>query len=285
MKLSDDKVELARRHNKVVYKDGDRTVKVFVPTKPDIDVFREALNLARIATAGLNTPKVLEVSQVMDGSWALSMVYHPGTTLHEMMVEAKGTPKFDELLQLFVDLQIKVQQTPAPAALTAQGDKLVRMIARVKDLDPSVRYDLQMKADRMKRGFAICHGDFNPTNVVIGEGEPFICDWTHVTVGLPEADAAMTYMLLKLEFPEAADKYLDLYSKTADARSRRSCTGCRLSQQQSFPVAARATRSSSRAGSTQQATTNKAHKARALSRRRLPKGGRLRFWLFVTSGG
>ena len=152
----------------------------------------------------------------MDGSWALSMVYHPGTTLHEMMVEAKGTPKFDELLQLFVDLQIKVQKTPAPAALTAQGDKLVRMIARVKDLDPSVRYDLQMKADRMKRGFAICHGDFNPTNVVIGEGEPFICDWTHVTVGLPEADAAMTYMLLKLEFPEAADKYLDLYSVTAD---------------------------------------------------------------------
>lgn len=216
MKLSDDKVELTRRHNKVVYKDGDRTVKVFVPTKPDIDIFREALNLARIATAGLNTPKVLEVSQVMDGSWALSMVYHPGTTLHEMMVEAKGTPKFDELLQLFVDLQIKVQKTPAPAALTAQGDKLVRMIARVKDLDPSVRYDLQMKADRMKRGFAICHGDFNPTNVVIGEGEPFICDWTHVTVGLPEADAAMTYMLLKLEFPEAADKYLDLYSVTAD---------------------------------------------------------------------
>ena len=49
MKLSDDKVELARRHNKVVYKDGDRTVKVFVPTKPDIDVFREALNLARVS--------------------------------------------------------------------------------------------------------------------------------------------------------------------------------------------------------------------------------------------
>lgn len=43
-----------------------------------------------------------------------------------------------------------------------------------------------------------------------------VCDWTHVTVGLPEADAAMTYMLLKLEFPEAADKYLDVYSKSAD---------------------------------------------------------------------
>ena len=74
MKLSDDKVEIVRRHNKVVYHDGDRTVKVFVPTKPAVDVFREALNLARMEQAeGLNTPQVLEVSQVEDGSWALAM--------------------------------------------------------------------------------------------------------------------------------------------------------------------------------------------------------------------
>jgi fructosamine-3-kinase len=78
MKLSDDKVEIVRRHNKVVYHDGDRTVKVFVPTKPAVDVFREALNLARMEQAeGLNTPKVLEVSQVEDGSWALAMKYVP----------------------------------------------------------------------------------------------------------------------------------------------------------------------------------------------------------------
>ena len=91
------------------------------------------------------------------------------------------------------------------------------MIGRVKSLDPSARYDLQMRADRLRNGRSICHGDFNPTNVVVGEdGSLFVCDWTHVTVGLPEADAAMTYMLLTLEFPAAADKYLELYSKTAD---------------------------------------------------------------------
>ena len=40
MKLSDERVELARRHNKVVYKDGNRIVKSFVRTKPAVDVFR-----------------------------------------------------------------------------------------------------------------------------------------------------------------------------------------------------------------------------------------------------
>ena len=105
MKLSDERVELARRHNKVVYKDGNRIVKSFVRTKPAVDVFREALNLARIEQAeGLNTPKVLEVSQVDDGSWALAYEYFPGRTLHDLMEEAEGTPKFDELLQTFVDL-------------------------------------------------------------------------------------------------------------------------------------------------------------------------------------
>lgn len=218
MKLSDERVELARRHNKVVYKDGDRIVKSFVRTKPAVDVFREALNLARIEQAeGLSTPKVLEVSQVEDGSWALAYEYFPGRTLHDLMKEAEGTPKFDELLQTFVDLQVKVQNTKAPAALTSQCDKIVRMIGRVKDLDPSSRYDLQMRADRLRNARSICHGDFNPTNVVVGDdGSLFVCDWTHVTIGLADADAAMTYMLFTLEFPAAADKYLDLYSKAAD---------------------------------------------------------------------
>lgn len=219
MKLSDERVELARRHNKVVYKDGNRIVKSFVRTKPAVDVFREALNLARIEQAeGLNTPKVLEVSQVEDGSWALAYEYFPGRTLHDLMKEAEGTDKFDELLQTFVDLQVKVQNTKAPAALTGQCDKIVRMIGRVKSLDPSARYDLQMRADRLRNGRSICHGDFNPTNVIVPDdgSAPYVCDWAHVTAGLPEVDAATTYLLFSVESEERAKRYLTLYSKAAD---------------------------------------------------------------------
>ena len=49
MELSDSKVELVARKNKVVYQDGSRVVKVFNGTKPAGDVFNEALNVARIA--------------------------------------------------------------------------------------------------------------------------------------------------------------------------------------------------------------------------------------------
>lgn len=218
MELSGNKVELVTRHNKVVYRDGDRIVKAFVPTKPASDVFREALNLARVAEGDLpvETPEVIEVSRLKDGSWALATDCFEGTTLAEQLLDAGGTPREGELLDQFVGLQIKVQQAPVPAALTHQSAKVVRMIGRVEGLDPSARYDLQMRADRLRSGRAICHGDFNPSNVVVGEQGVCVCDWTHVTIGLPEADAAMTYILFKLTFPALADAYLDAYSRYAD---------------------------------------------------------------------
>ena len=205
MVLSDSKVELVARKNKVVYQDGNRVVKVFNGTKPAGDVFNEALNVARIAETPIKHPHVLEVSQVADGSWALAALM------------AEEGADFDALLEKFVELQVAVQNTPAPALLSKQKEKVASMIGRVKELDPSVRYDLQMRADRMAAGKSVCHGDFNPTNVIVGDdGELYVCDWAHVTQGLPEADAAMTYILFNVEYPEKAEAYLDLYSKKAD---------------------------------------------------------------------
>ena len=59
MELSDSKQVIVERHNKVVYVDGGRIVKVFKATKPASDVFNEALNIARVIEAGVRVPKVL----------------------------------------------------------------------------------------------------------------------------------------------------------------------------------------------------------------------------------
>lgn len=215
MQLSDSKVELVRRPNKVVYRDGDRIVKVFNSNKPAGDVFNEALNVARIGETDIAHPKILEVSQLDDGSWALATEYVPGTTMGELMNEA-SPEEYAELLSRFVDLQIKIQGTPAPQLLNKQKEKIANMIGKVKQIDPAKRYDLQMRADRMGNGRRVCHGDFNPTNVIVGEdGELYVCDWAHVTQGLPEADAAMTYILFEVSDPDNADAYLKLFSERA----------------------------------------------------------------------
>lgn len=61
---------LKEREHKVIYKDGDKVVKVFDETFSKADVLNEALNMARVEETGLRIPKLLNVSKV-DGKWAL----------------------------------------------------------------------------------------------------------------------------------------------------------------------------------------------------------------------
>ena len=222
MELSENKQAIVERHNKVVYRDGDRIVKVFKATKPASDVFNEALNVARIMGAGVRVPKILEVSQTADGSWALSTEYVEGVTMRSLMDAAEGTPEYDKLLEQFVDFQIEIQGIHGSELMKDQKTKIAGMVGKAPELDPSVRYDLQMRADRMAPGRSICHCDFNPSNVIVAEdGTLYACDWTHVTRGLPEADAAMTYILFKMYHPGHAEKYLDVFSKKADVAKQK----------------------------------------------------------------
>ncbi|MEE0027326.1 MAG: aminoglycoside phosphotransferase family protein [Atopobiaceae bacterium] len=219
MKLSDSKVEVARRNNKVVYQDGDRLVKVFNERKPGSDVFNEALNNARVSEAGGRVPRVLEVSQIADGewegSWALALEFIPGRTLEQVIDENEAN--VDEYFDQFVELQLQVQSGTA-SLLNRQKDKLRRMINSVKSLDPSVRYELQMRLDGIKGGTKVCHGDFVPSNIIMPDdgSDPYVIDWAHVTSGIPEVDAAQTYLLFQADRPDSAEKYLTLYSKKSD---------------------------------------------------------------------
>ena len=73
MDLKNKEVLLTRPY-KIVYRDGDRIVKVFTKEHGKANVFNEALCQARVEESGLAIPPVLEVSQI-DGEWALSILH------------------------------------------------------------------------------------------------------------------------------------------------------------------------------------------------------------------
>ena len=213
MELPENKVELVRRGNKVVYDTGDRIVKVFNASKAESDVFNEALNLARIQETGIRVPKILEVSKCEEG-WALATEKVQGTTLAERMKADKKN--VEEYLEQFVRLQLEVNGHTAPL-LNRQRDKYTRMINGLTEIDATTRYELLIRLDGMKAESRVCHGDFNPSNVIVGDdGLLYVCDWAHATQGSPAADAAMTYLLFALEDLTLADKYLVLFCKMAD---------------------------------------------------------------------
>ena len=204
---------IAVRNNKTIYRDGDRCVKVFNEDYSKADVLNEALNQARIEETGLNIPKILEVTMV-DGKWAIVSEYIKGKTLAQL-IEEDGEKK-DEYLEVLVDLQLSVHDKKCPL-LNKLKDKMNRKISAT-DFDATTRYDLHTRLEGMPKHKKVCHGDFNPSNVIItADGTPYIIDWAHATQGNASADVARTYLLFCLNGDtEGAKFYLDTFCKKSD---------------------------------------------------------------------
>lgn len=201
---------IAERKTKTVYKDGDKTIKLFVENYSKADILNEALNQARVEEGtDLSIPKLLEVSKI-DNRWALVSEYVEGTTLAELMEQ--NPEKIDEYLNWFVDIQNYILSKTVPL-LNPIKEKYKRKINSLEDISDNARYELLQRLDGMKNHTKLCHGDYNPSNVIIkADGEASIIDWAHVTIGNASADAANTYMQFVMDGKEEiANKYLDLF--------------------------------------------------------------------------
>jgi uncharacterized protein (TIGR02172 family) len=212
MSIQADKI-IAVRTAKTIYRDGDTVIKVFDEKYSKADILNEALNQARVEETGLNIPKVLEVMK-LDGKWAIRSEYIPGKTLKQLMDE--NPDKIDEYLELLVDLQMQVHSKEAPL-LNKLKDKMNRKISETS-LDATTRYELHTRLESMPKHKKVCHGDFNPSNIIITpDNTPYIIDWAHVTQGNASADVARTYLLFWLDGNlDIAEKYISLFCKKSD---------------------------------------------------------------------
>ena len=203
-----------KRPYKTVYRDGDQVIKVFTNEHGKANVFNEALCHARVEETGLNIPKVLEVTQV-DDEWAIKLENVEGTTLEELM--EKNPEKLEEYMEMFVDLQINIHKQCAPR-LFEQHYKFQRKISALRDVvDATIRYELHTRLDAMPKHHKLCHGDYNPSNVIVKEdGTMVILDWSHATIGNASGDAAITYLEFARVDQKKADLYLELFCKKND---------------------------------------------------------------------
>ena len=104
---------------------------------------------------------------------------------------------------------------------------------QLKELDATQRYELLVRLESMPKHTKVCHGDFNPSNVIVGEdGKLTVVDWAHVTQGNASADAALTYLQFALKNRVAAEMYLTMFCKKSDTAKQY--------VQQWFPIVAAA---------------------------------------------
>ena len=140
--------------------------------------------------------------------------YKDGKTLEEMM--HVDPANIDKYMSDFVDLQLQIQSRKAPM-LPDLKEKLARQINSITELDASQRYELLTRLESMPHHSKLCHGDFNPSNIIVGKnGKMTVVDWAHATQGNASADAAMTYLLFALKDQEVADLYLKIFCKKSD---------------------------------------------------------------------
>ncbi|MEG1527622.1 MAG: aminoglycoside phosphotransferase family protein [Clostridia bacterium] len=203
---------IAVRTSKTIYKDGGTVIKLFDKDYSKADVLNEALNQSRVEQTGLNIPKVRSVN-MLDGKWSITMDYIAGQPLDKLML--KYPEKTNEYLNLFVDLQMTMHGCVCPL-LNKLKDKMDRKIDETT-LDATIRYELHTRLNGMPKHARLCHGDYNPSNIIVGDdGKLYILDWSHATQGDGNADVARTYLLFRLQGGDLADKYLKMFCKKSD---------------------------------------------------------------------
>ena len=198
---------LLERTDKVVMRDKDTVLKIFGPSYKVSAILNEAMNEARAAETGLPVARVLEVMKLRD-QWCIRREWVEGKTLAETMAADKKN--LMRYLKEFVAIQCEIF-SKSSERMGNLADKLDKQIS-ASALPKETRYDLHMKLQSYARGKALCHGDFNPTNVIITpKGDWRVIDWSHVRLGDPLADVARTYLLFWLSgHVSAAERYMKL---------------------------------------------------------------------------
>lgn len=201
---------VSSRETAEVYKVDGKAIKVFNQKHPVSEVLNEALNTARVVETGVNIPKIVEVSTI-DGKWAFTTEFIEGKTLAQLIDE--NPDDWKKYIDQMVDLQVEVNEKKCPL-LNRLKEKMTRQIQGLSELSDSTRYELLTRLESMPKHTKLCHGDFNPSNIIIGEdGKVYILDWVHAAQGNASADVARTYLLLMLQSEEKAEYYLDSFCK------------------------------------------------------------------------
>ena len=128
---------IAERKTKTVYKDGNKTIKLFVENYSKAAILNEALIQARVEeNTDLKISKLLEVTKV-ENRWALVTEYVDGTPLDVLMEQ--NPEQEDEYLGVFIDMQLEVLSKRVPS-LNRIKDKYKRKLEAANNLNENVKF-------------------------------------------------------------------------------------------------------------------------------------------------
>jgi aminoglycoside phosphotransferase (APT) family kinase protein len=90
----------------------------------------------------------------------------------------------------------------AGTGLPSLRERIEWIIDSERDVVPDdLRSAARARLGNLPQGDRVCHGDFHPDNVLLGDGGPMIVDWGPASCGHPCADVAWTILLFRFGTP------------------------------------------------------------------------------------
>ncbi len=138
---------IATRKTKTVYKDENKTIKLFIENYSKANILNEALIQSRVEeNTDLPISKLIEVTKI-ENRWALVTEYIEGTPLDVLM---KNHPeKEDEYINFFIDIQKEILSKKVPL-LNRIKDKYRRKLTDSNYIEDSVKYELLQRLEGIK---------------------------------------------------------------------------------------------------------------------------------------
>jgi aminoglycoside phosphotransferase (APT) family kinase protein len=155
----------------------------------------QLVNKASIPSPAIYPSEAEDGLITIDGRLGFVMDHIDGPTmLRELTQRPWKLRMFARALAVF---HLSMHRLTAPG-LPSQRERFHAVISRlVDDLGESAVARLHADLDTLEDGNVICHGDFHPDNIILGELGPIIIDWGPASAGAPAADVAWTVFLFK----------------------------------------------------------------------------------------
>lgn len=172
----------------------ERAVKLFFTHVSVQDIQQEYENTLLASKTGLPMAHVGELIET-NGRRGIIMEQIKGDALIDHLATKPG--QLEGHAQIMARLHAAIHSHKG-TGLRRQRDFLEGRIKEAQRVSPAVKSIALQLLDSLPDGDCLCHGDFHPANIILGENGPAIIDWMDARQGNPAADVAQSAFLLDI---------------------------------------------------------------------------------------
>lgn len=187
------------RMSNVYLSKDKRVLKLLHETVPDEKVDDELRRCQLVAEAGVRTPRALGVVE-LDGRRAIVFEWAGDADL--MNAKLQNPLNVASSARFMAEVQREYLRCEAPE-LPDIKEEALRMSQELPEgtIQPEQVARLRRYLSRLPDGNHVCHMDFHPGNILLESGDYDayqVIDWAEAVKGAPEADVAMTSLILSM---------------------------------------------------------------------------------------